>query len=262
MQWLKADFHMHTNDCIFDGIPHSACQLIDHAARLGFSVLSFTNHYYMIFSECWKEYAWERGILLLPGVEARIKGKDVLIINAARDADRLRTFEDLKAYRRMNDSLIVAPHPFYPGTICLRKKLYRHFELFDALEYNSFYTPFFNPNKKAEQFAREHNMTLLGGSDAHRLSMLERTYSLIKAELDTTSVFRAIREGDVEIVTRPMPSFEAVRLAAVLRLSTTRMDLKRLIHPHRIYCEYQPYPVGDPKSQITGRAPLQPADRT
>jgi len=240
MEWLKADLHTHTGDCVFDGIPYSACQLIDHAAALGFRVLALTNHKYVIFSECWREYALERGIILFPGAEAQIQRRHVLIINAARDADRIRTFADLKAYRRMNHSLVIAPHPFYPGLICLRKKLHEYRELFDALEYNSFYTVFFNPNERAVEFAQTHSLPLLGGSDAHRLSMLGRTYSLIQADCNAESILQAVRDGQVKIATQPMRGTEALLLAAQLRLSTLRVDVRRLLSRQPPRSEYRP----------------------
>ncbi|RJP80608.1 MAG: PHP domain-containing protein [Candidatus Zixiibacteriota bacterium] len=233
MVWLKADFHTHTNDCVFDGVTHSAIELIDHAARLGFQVLAITNHINVIFSERWREYAALRGLFLLPGVEANIQRKHVLIINADREADKLRTFEDLEVYRRSHNVLVMAPHPYYPGYICLRRKLERHRELFDAVEYNSFYTNRFNPNIPAARFARKTGMTLVGGSDTHRLHQLGKTYSMIQAEPDLESIFEAIRGGRVRVVSRPFQAHEAVQLAATLRMSSLRMDLKRLFATRR-----------------------------
>jgi hypothetical protein len=228
MIWLKADFHTHTNDCVFDGVTHSAYELIDHAARLGFQILAITNHINVIFSERWREYAAGRGLFLIPGVEANIQRKHVLILNADREADKLRTFDDLEAYRRSHNVLIIAPHPFYPGYICLRRQLYRHRELFDALEYNTFYTNRFNPNVQAERFAGEYGMPLVGGSDTHRLLQLGRTYTMVKAEPNLESIFRAIRRHHLRVVSRPFQAHEAVQLAATLRMSSLRMDLKRL----------------------------------
>jgi len=243
MEWLRADFHTHTSDCVFDGIRHGAVQLIDRAALQGFRALAITNHCFLIYSECWREYALERGVILLPGVEIEIGRRHVLIINASRDADRIKTFDDLRAYRRMNNSLIIAPHPFYPGLICLRRKLYRYWGLFDALEYNSFYTTFFNPNQRAVKFAQEVGLPLVGGSDSHRLSMLGRTYSLIQSDFDPDSILQAVRAQRVKIVTQPLSAGEAFTLAVKLKLSTLRQDIKRIISPRPQVCTYHPYPI-------------------
>jgi hypothetical protein len=243
MEWLRADFHTHTSDCVFDGIPHSAIQLIDRAAMLGFRALAITNHCFLIYSECWREYALERGVILFPGVEIEIGRRHVLIINASRDADRIKTFDDLSGYRRANNSLIIAPHPFYPGLICLRRKLYRYWNLFDALEYNSFYISFLNPNQRAVEFAQKVGLSLIGGSDSHRLSMLGRTYSLIQTDFDPDSILQAVRAQRVKIVTQPLSAGEAFTLAARLKLSTLRQDIKRIVSPRPPVCTYRPEPL-------------------
>ena len=249
MEWFRADFHTHTSDCVFDGIRHSAVQLIDRAALLGFRALAITNHCFLIYSECWREYALERGVILFPGVEIEIGRRHVLIINASRDADRIKTFDDMRAYRRMNNSLIIAPHPFYPGRICLRRKLYQYWNLFDALEYNSFYTTFFNPNQRAVEFAQEVGLPLIGGSDSHRLSMLGKTYSLIQADFDPDSILQAVRDQQVKIVTQPLAASEAFTLAARLKLSTLRQDLRRMISPEPPVCTYRPEPLPEPEKE-------------
>jgi predicted metal-dependent phosphoesterase TrpH len=233
MKWLQVDFHMHTSDCLYDGVPHTAYQLIDRAAALGFDVLSITNHRHLIFSESWRTYARDRGILLLPGVEASIKHKHVLIINADPDAEKLRSFEDLRVYRNSHNALIIAPHPLYPGSISLRKRLEANLDLFDALEFNAYYTRQFNPNLLAARFARDHVMPLVGGSDTHRLSQLGRTYTMIQARPEMESIFQAVREGRIKIITQPMLAMEAIGLAVKLRRAKMRMDLRRLFRPTR-----------------------------
>lgn len=234
MSWLKADFHMHTSDCLYDGIPHTAFQLIDRAVKLGFNVLSITNHRHLIFSEAWRDYARQRGILLLPGVEASIKHKHVLIINADRDAEKLRSFDDLRVYRRSHNALIIAPHPLYPGSISLRKRLAANLELFDALEFNAYYTRHFNPNLLAARFAREHGIPLVGGSDTHRLGQLGRTYTMIEANQEMNSIFKAVREGRIKVITQPMLAMEAIRLAVKLRRAKMRQDFKRWFRPSTV----------------------------
>ncbi len=254
MEWLKADFHMHTRDCVYDGVKHSTCQLIDRAAKLQFKVLAITNHCYVIYSECWRQYAEERGILLLPGVEANIERRHVLIINADRDADRLRSFADLAAYRRSHNVLIIAPHPFYPGLICLRKELIKHIELFDAVEYNSFYLKTWNPNLAAQKFAEEQHLALLGGSDTHHLSQLGKTYSMIETEPNLNAIFQAIRERRVRVVTEPMRTLSAVGLLTQLRIRQAPKDVRRVFFPGTLQCQYTPYIYNLPNEIAIKRA--------
>ena len=85
--WLKTELHTHTLDDPKDGrriVCHSAQQLIDKAEEQGFQVLSITNHNQLLFTSSLEEYARERGILLIPGVEATLEGKHVLLYNFIR----------------------------------------------------------------------------------------------------------------------------------------------------------------------------------
>ena len=82
--WLKTELHTHTVDDPQDGkrvVCHSARQLIDKAEQQGFQVLSITNHDQLLFSSSLEEYARKRDVLLIPGVEATLRGKHVLLYN-------------------------------------------------------------------------------------------------------------------------------------------------------------------------------------
>lgn len=224
---MKADFHLHSSEDHCDIIPHSAYELIDRCAALQYRVIAITNHRYLTFDEAWRDYARERGILLIPGVEANLQGRHVLILNANQDADKLRTFADLDAYQRANDVVTVAPHPFYFSFICLRGKLYQHSNLFDAVEIHYFYTRFLNPNKRAEKFAREHGKPLVGDSDCHRLQQLGLTYSWVLADPNVSSVMEALRKGDVRVETQPLNTWEAISLLSYLRLGQMKRFFRR-----------------------------------
>ncbi len=225
MDLLKADLHLHSGEDYYDVLHYSAYQLIDRCAELKYQVISIACHRIFTYCETWCEYAEERGILLLPGVEASIEGKHVLILNANEDANKLQTFEELKVYKHSNDVFIVAPHPFYSAFICLRDKLYQHADLFDAVEYHSYYTKFYNPNKKAQAFALQTGKPLIASSDCHQLKRLGKTYSLLKAERNVQSVLQALRKGDVQVVSSPLPAWSAVNMMVNLRLG----DLKRIL---------------------------------
>src|SRR5262249_31661572 len=90
---LRADLHLHTRERE-SFIAYDARDLIDRAARSGFQVLSITNHDTVTFSAGLRGYAQERGILLIPGIEATIEGKHVLLYNIDVPPERIRTFAD------------------------------------------------------------------------------------------------------------------------------------------------------------------------
>jgi predicted metal-dependent phosphoesterase TrpH len=208
---LKADLHLHTAEDPCDRIRYTAKEIISKAAEEGFDVLSITNHRIVTFGPELSSYARERGILLIPGVEATIRRRHVLLLNPP-PGKIYSDFSHLSKLRRP-ETLIVAPHPYFPGTYSLNGYLLKHRSLFDALEYCHFYSPRINFNQKAIEVCQSHGFPLIGNSDAHFLSQFGTTYSLIYAEKNLESIFKAIRENRIEVVTRPLTPFEMALIA-------------------------------------------------
>jgi predicted metal-dependent phosphoesterase TrpH len=208
---LKADLHLHTAEDPLDRIRYTAKEIISRAAEEGFDVLSITNHQLMTFSSELFSYARERGILLIPGIEVTIRRRHVLLLNPPL-GKAVSDFSLLAKFRRP-ETLIVAPHPYFPSIYSLNGYLLKHRHLFDALEYHPFYSPRINFNQKAMEVARSHGFPLIGNSDAHFLSEFGTTYSLIYAEKNLESVFTAIRARRVEVVSRPLTPFEMGSIA-------------------------------------------------
>ncbi len=199
---LKADLHLHTREGE-RWVPHGARELVDRAAGEGYHVLSITNHNTVTFSADLAAYARERGILLIPGVEATIEGKHVLLYNLDVPVARVRTFADLR-WLKGPDWLVMAAHPFFPRPFCLRDRLLQEVDLFDAIEFSHFFTPRIDFNRRAVTFAREIGLPLVGTSDSHLPAQFGTTYSLLEGEPTVASVFAAIRKGQVRIVSRPL----------------------------------------------------------
>jgi predicted metal-dependent phosphoesterase TrpH len=203
---LKTDLHLHTAEDPLDRVRYTAKELILRAFEEGFDVLSITNHQYMTFDQELFFYAQERGILLIPGIEIAIQKRHVLLLNPPSD----KTFPDFSSLLKMRrpETLIIAPHPYFPGIHSLNGYLLKHLKVFDALEYCHFYTPGINFNQKAIDISQSYGFPLIGNSDAHFLSQLGTTYSLIYAEKNLDSVLTAIRENEIEIITRPLSPLE------------------------------------------------------
>jgi len=207
---LKADFHLHTADDPLDRIRYTSKELISKAADQGFEVLAITNHHHRTFNRDLFYYAQEKNILLIPGVELTIRRRHVLVLNPPPYKIRA-DFSSLAKLRRP-ETLIIAPHPYFPGSYSLNGYLLEHLHLFDALEYCHFYLPMVDFNRKAVEVSRSFDFPLIGNSDAHFLVQLGTTYSLIYAEKNLESIFAAIRAHKVEVVTRPLKPMEMGRI--------------------------------------------------
>lgn len=209
---LKVDFHLHSSEDPVDVITHSAHQLIDRAAELGFDALALTLHDCDLQDSGLRAYASERGIVLVPGVERTIEGCHVLLINFHERTDHVRTFDDLAALRKQSHGLVIAPHPYFPDRSCLRGRLDRYVDLFDAIEWSYFWTRGLNFNLQAARFAAAHGKPIVASSDLHDIRQLGRTYSLVFADPTPDAICVAVRAGQVTIHTTAVPKLELARV--------------------------------------------------
>jgi len=219
---LKIDLHTHTSDDPCDRISYTTRDLIDRAALLGFNALAVTLHDKQLAIDALIPYASERGIVLIRGIERTIEGKHVLLLNFRRGAEEVRSFEDLARLKQRERGLVIAPHPFFPASSCLRNLMHRHVDLFDAVEYNGMFTVSVNFNRAAERWATQHEKPIVGNGDVHRLHQLGTTYSLVKAERDPDSICEAVARGRVRVEARPHSAVTAAGLMADLVLTAVR----------------------------------------
>ena len=181
---LKVELHTHTADDPIDRIPHTTFELIDRAVALGYDALAVTLHERQLDLRHVAPYAADRGLLLIPGVERTIEGKHVLLLNFETGAEDVRTFSDLARLKSRQPGLVIAPHPFFPSSVCLRADLERHAGLFDAVERNAMFTRSVDFNRRAERWAEQNGKPVVGNCDVHRLAQLGTTYSLVDAPAD------------------------------------------------------------------------------
>jgi hypothetical protein len=228
---LKVDLHLHTGEDPVDRISYSASDLVDRAVALGFDALAITLHDSQFNDPRVFDYARERGIVLIPGVERTIEGKHVLLLNFPDEAvAAARTFDDVAKLKTQSGGIVIAPHPFFPDKSCLRSRLDAHADLFDAIEWSYFWTRAANFNARAERWAREHGKAIVGNSDLHDLRQLGRTYSTIDAPPDPAAICAAIRDGRVVHHTAPVPMLELVDVFARMTLRSR----KRPIMEHEV----------------------------
>lgn len=229
---LKIDLHTHTADDPVDHIPHSARQLIDRAADLGYNVLAITLHERLLDPAALAAYAADRGILLIPGIERTIEGRHVLLLNFSRAAEDVSSFSDLARLKAKEHGLVIAPHPFFPTASCLGRLMDRHAALFDAVERNAMFTRALDFNLRAERWAAVHGKPVVGNGDVHRLYQLGTCYSLVDAPPDADSICEAIRNGQVGVHAEPLSVARAARTIADLAAAQLRpRSRSRLLQP-------------------------------
>jgi predicted metal-dependent phosphoesterase TrpH len=217
---LKVELHTHTADDPVDRIPHTTLELIDRAARLGYDALAITLHEQQLDLGRFAPCAAERGLVLIPGVERTIEGRHVLLLNFKSGTEDVRTFRDLARLKSSQKGLVIAPHPFFPGSVCLGADLERHADLFDAVERNAMFTRGVNFNRRAERWATSHGKPMVGNCDVHRLWQLGTTFSLVDAPRHPDAICEAIAEGRVRVEGRPLAWTEAARVMSAMWLGS------------------------------------------
>ncbi|MDP3990240.1 MAG: PHP-associated domain-containing protein [archaeon] len=228
---LKAELHTHINEDPKDNkfIRYSGKELVDKAILKKFDVLAITCHNLVYQNPELKDYAKNRGLILIYGIERDVEEKHVLMYNITQDeAEKINSFQDLALIRKQKPEILtIAAHPVYWGPSCLRKNIIKHLNLFDAWEYSFFHTKIINPNKKLLTLAKKHNKPVVGNSDVHVIHDLGRTYSLIDSEKDEQAVLSAIKEGKVRYVTNPLNHREFFHIAWKAVISTARHQVKK-----------------------------------
>jgi len=97
MEKLKAELHAHSLEDPYDHLKYPATTLIDRLASEGFKVLALTLHGRQYCPRELKAYAADRGITLIPGVEAFIEGRHTLLYNFDFDDFDKHKIRPLKA---------------------------------------------------------------------------------------------------------------------------------------------------------------------
>lgn len=196
---LKTNLHFHAiEDDV--GVRYSIYNAIDCAKEKNFDVLAYTPHKKFLFHKKYAEYAGNKGILLIPGTEMKIKRKEIVILNCDKEIEKVKTFQELADYKKRNPQiLIMAPHPFVFGLKNLGRRLLKNIALFDAVEMSVYSNKILNFNKKAGKTAAKYNKPFIATSDTHFFKDFERGYALIETRNKSIeAIFGAIKNGNFQ----------------------------------------------------------------
>ncbi|HYK91198.1 MAG TPA: PHP-associated domain-containing protein [Acidobacteriota bacterium] len=216
LRWRKAELHSHCNldPADYRVCSHSAEQLISEAAGLGYEILAITCHNRDIWNRELADYAENLGITLIPGMEVSTEGpRHVLAYNFRTGPENLNTLAKIRALSN-EDTLVIAPHPFFPGRLCLRGRVVQHIDVFDALEHSGFYLPGIDFNRRVRRLALKHDKPVVGNGDVHMLWQLGRTCTWIYSEPGVSAILSAIKRGSVRLETTPLSYSDVVRFWA------------------------------------------------
>jgi predicted metal-dependent phosphoesterase TrpH len=236
--WIKIDLHIHTLDDPKDAVDFSAHQLLERARSLGFRVLAITLHDAVFDRKEVIADAAAMGILLIPAVEVRLLGADVIVLNVtAEEIAQLKNFDDLRRLRadRGDSIFTIAPHPFYVVGGSIGSRLFAEIDCFDAIEYCHFHFGPFNPNRRAQRVATRFDKPMIATSDAHRMHAFGRHYTSMpmSAELTVENFFAGLRSGPLRLTSPPSSLKEFVSAIYFVFLAHPfRVRRKMAVSPH------------------------------
>lgn len=251
---IKINLHFHTNDDPIERafIRYDAFAAIDEAAKQGFGAIAITLHNIFHFTSELAEYAQKKGVLLIPGIEKTIEGAHVLIINATKEAEQVKTFHDLAVYRASHpECFIVAPHPYYYGNISLKEKLDEYHHLFDAVEQSWFYRGLMDRNKQAAQAAKKYNLPVVATSDTHALHRINYSYAAVNAESKTIdSILVALRAGNFENASRPAPLWDIASVFWITAVNAGELSIRKTFARNKKVSGKAKFPASEPAQDV------------
>lgn len=193
---MKCDFHVHTRYS-YDStsLPR---EVVDVAIQKGIDCLAITDHEETKGATKAAEYAFYKSVLIIPGIEVKSREGDILGLNVKKAIPAgLSARETIKKIKEQG-GMVIIPHPFaiiYPfkGDLGGLLREIDGIEVLNAALFSS-------ENKKAMDFARESNLCLTAGSDAHFPNLIGRAYLEIPGEnLSIEQVLKAVKDKNAEV---------------------------------------------------------------
>jgi len=235
MPVFRIELHNHCGSDPQDALDYSARELVDACVKHGVDVVAITPHREVFDEPDAVAYARSRNVLLIPGVEKMIEGRELVLLNVLpgeipREMDRA-ALEKLR--RDKGESLFVlAPHPFYPRQSCIGPVLNRFAALVDAVEWCHLFIPLYNPNLRAAGWAEANGKPLVATSDTHNLALFARNHAEVEADsLDAMPIFRALRAGHIRNRHRPYRFSELVKYILLNMIAGLWRKWRRKITP-------------------------------
>ncbi|NIB99285.1 PHP domain-containing protein [Halobacterium sp. R2-5] len=211
---LSVELHAHS-ELSYDG-RDPVEMLLEQAQAVGLDALAVTDHDEFEASLRAAELAEEYGLVGIPGMEVTSADGHVLAIGVDEEVPSHLPFGETVDAIRDRGGLAVVPHPFQSSRSGVAPNITDgELASADAIEvYNSRLLTG-RANRKAERFARTHDLPMTAGSDAHIAEMVGQAVTRVGAdEQSLEGILDAIREGRTSVEGKRTPWHISFRQAA------------------------------------------------
>jgi predicted metal-dependent phosphoesterase TrpH len=168
----RVDLHAHTGHSKDSLLP--AAELLLAAASRGMAAIAVTDHNSLGGAEQAASLVDRQPerfghLLVLAGSEIMTSEGEIIGLLLRRDVPRGLSPEETIAAIREQGGLVIVPHPLdrLRGSRLNEAALHRVAHLVDAIEGLNARTTFPADNLRAQRFARDHDLPVTAGSDAH-----------------------------------------------------------------------------------------------
>ncbi|MBI5332886.1 MAG: CehA/McbA family metallohydrolase [Candidatus Aenigmarchaeota archaeon] len=194
MKENKFDLHVHSTHS-FDGRA-TISQIMKHAKGI-VNGIAITDHDNVSGLKEANVEARKNGLIFIPGVELTTPSGDILLLGIT-EMPNVETIEELEDFVKDNNGIMAIAHPF-AGPVPAKHfvEIPSVLKRFHAIEVYNAFTPL-EANLKAMMFAKEHKMTAIAASDAHKLELIGKAYTIADAS-STEELIKAIKKGRVKV---------------------------------------------------------------
>lgn len=204
---MKCDFHIHTHYS-YDSTS-SPKEIVDRAVQKGINCLVITDHEEVEGAKKAVEYAFNKSVLIIPGIEVKSRKGDILGLNVKEIIPAgLSVKETIKKIKEQGGMAIIA-HPFsmffsFKGDIKDFLEDIDGVEVFNAAIFSS-------ENKRALEFVKKYNLAFTVGSDSHSSDSIGRAYLEIPGDnLSIEEVLLAVKNKKGKICGKEISFFEKI----------------------------------------------------
>jgi len=192
---VKLDMHTHS-----EFSPDSRTPLKAQAAALkaaGIDVVCATDHNTIEGALRLRELA--DGVRVIVGEEISSRDGEIIGLFLEQPVPRDRSAEETIALIKEQGGIVSIPHPFSRNRLyhIKRAALERVYSQIDCIEIFNAREAFAADNRRAEAFAKEHDLPGAVGSDAHRVSEIGRAWIEVDEFAGRDDFVAALRGGSV-----------------------------------------------------------------